>query len=98
VFSEDGCGNLTFDDFLDMFSVLSEMAPLELKLKYAFRVYGTVCDALTCTMNAVSDFDGDDQLGHDDLGRMIRCLTRDELTDEEVEFIIDRVSQATVIN
>lgn len=39
----------------------------------------------------VSDFDGDDQLGHDDLEKMIRCLTRDELTDEEVEFIIDRV-------
>ena len=40
VFSEDGCGNLTFDDFLDMFSVFSEMAPLQLKLKYAFRIYG----------------------------------------------------------
>uniref|UniRef100_A0A915Q0W7 EF-hand domain-containing protein n=1 Tax=Setaria digitata TaxID=48799 RepID=A0A915Q0W7_9BILA len=68
--------NLTFDDFLDMFSVLSEMAPLQLKLKYAFRIY---------------DFDGDDQLGHDDLSKIIRCLTRDELSDEEVEFIIERV-------
>jgi len=76
VFSEDGCGNLTFDDFLDMFSVFSEMAPLQLKLKYAFRIY---------------DYDGDDQLGHDDLSKMIRCLTRDELTDEEVEFIIERI-------
>lgn len=76
VFSDDGAGNLTFDDFLDMFSVFSEMAPLQLKLKYAFRIY---------------DFDGDDQLGHDDLSKMIRCLTRDELTDEEVEFIIERV-------
>ncbi|KAH7666430.1 calcium and integrin binding family member 2 [Aphelenchoides avenae] len=76
VFSEDGNGNLTFDDFLDMFSVFSEMAPLQLKLKYAFRIY---------------DFDGDDYLGHDDLSRMIRCLTRDELTDEEVEFIIERI-------
>ncbi|KAK0428386.1 hypothetical protein QR680_010769 [Steinernema hermaphroditum] len=76
VFSEDGCGNLTFDDFLDMFSVFSEMAPLQLKLKYAFRIY---------------DYDGDDQLGHDDLSKMIRCLTRDELSDEEVEFIIERI-------
>lgn len=40
VFSEDGIGSLTFDDFLDMFSVFSEMAPLDLKLKYAFKVYG----------------------------------------------------------
>uniref|UniRef100_A0A0K0EEC6 Calcium and integrin-binding family member 2 n=1 Tax=Strongyloides stercoralis TaxID=6248 RepID=A0A0K0EEC6_STRER len=76
VFSEDGSGNLTFDDFLDMFSVFSEMAPLQLKLKYAFRIY---------------DFDGDDQIGHDDLSKMIRCLTRDELSDEEVEFIIERI-------
>ncbi|KAI6181972.1 Calcium and integrin-binding family member 2 [Aphelenchoides fujianensis] len=76
VFSEDGCGNLTFDDFLDMFSVFSETAPLHLKLKYAFRIY---------------DYDGDDQLGHDDLSKTIRCLTRDELTDEEVEFIIERI-------
>uniref|UniRef100_A0A1I7XNP5 Calcium and integrin binding family member 2 n=1 Tax=Heterorhabditis bacteriophora TaxID=37862 RepID=A0A1I7XNP5_HETBA len=76
VFSEDGRGNLTFDDFLDMFSVFSEMAPLQLKLKYAFRIY---------------DFDSDDHLGHDDLSKMIRSLTRDELTDEEVEFIIERI-------
>ncbi|KAI6182455.1 Calcium and integrin-binding family member 2 [Aphelenchoides bicaudatus] len=76
VFSEDGCGNLTFDDFLDLFSVFSESAPLKLKLQYAFKIY---------------DFDGDDQLGHDDLSKMIRCLTRDELNDEEVEFIIERI-------
>ncbi|TKR59600.1 hypothetical protein L596_029248 [Steinernema carpocapsae] len=61
---------------LPMFSVFSEMAPLQLKLKYAFRIY---------------DYDGDDQLGHDDLSKMIRCLTRHELSDEEVEFIIERI-------
>lgn len=120
VFSYDGAGNLTFDDFLDMFSVFSEMAPLQLKLKYAFRIYGIwlfffllACYSLnifdrnievkswnfeiyrselkfTDLKNFV-DFDGDDQLGHDDLSKIIRCLTRDELTDEEVEFIIERV-------
>ncbi|GMT07005.1 hypothetical protein PENTCL1PPCAC_29179, partial [Pristionchus entomophagus] len=76
VFSEDGSANLSFDSFLDMFSVLSEMAPLQLKLKYAFRIY---------------DYDGDESLGHDDLSQMIRSLTRDELSDEEVEFIIERI-------
>ncbi|GMR53601.1 hypothetical protein PMAYCL1PPCAC_23796, partial [Pristionchus mayeri] len=76
VFSEDGTANLSFDSFLDMFSVLSEMAPLQLKLKYAFRIY---------------DYDGDEYLGHDDLSQMIRSLTRDELSDEEVEFIIERI-------
>jgi len=76
VFSEDGCGNLTFDDFLDMFSVLSENAPLELKLKYGFRIY---------------DHDQDDLIGRSDLEKVLRCLTREELTDDEVQFIIDRI-------
>lgn len=40
VFSEDGEGNMTLDDFLDMFSVLSEMAPRDLKAYYAFKIYG----------------------------------------------------------
>lgn len=39
-FSEDGEGNLTFDDFVDMFSVLCESAPRELKANYAFKIYG----------------------------------------------------------
>lgn len=39
-FSEDGQGNLSFNDFVDMFSVLSEMAPRELKAIYAFKIYG----------------------------------------------------------
>lgn len=41
-FSEDGEGSLSFNDFVDMFSVLSEMAPRELKAIYAFKIYGTV--------------------------------------------------------
>lgn len=43
VFSEDGDGNMTLDDFLDMFSVLSEMAPRDLKAYYAFKIYGETC-------------------------------------------------------
>lgn len=39
-FSEDGEGNLTFDDFVDMFSVLCESAPRDLKANYAFKIYG----------------------------------------------------------
>lgn len=42
VFSEDGQGNMTLDDFLDMFSVLSEMAPRDLKAYYAFKIYGKI--------------------------------------------------------
>lgn len=41
VFSEDGDGHMTLDNFLDMFSVMSEMAPRDLKAYYAFKIYGT---------------------------------------------------------
>lgn len=44
VFSEDGQGNMTLDDFLDMFSVLSEMAPRDLKAYYAFKIYGEISE------------------------------------------------------
>lgn len=40
VFSSNGTGDLSFDDFLDLLSVFSEHAPRELKLHYAFRIYG----------------------------------------------------------
>ena len=40
MFSEDGQGNMTFDDFLDMFSVFSEAAPRDIKAIYAFKIYG----------------------------------------------------------
>lgn len=45
VFSEDGDGHMTLDNFLDMFSVMSEMAPRDLKAYYAFKIYG-VCRAV----------------------------------------------------
>uniref|UniRef100_A0A914H888 EF-hand domain-containing protein n=1 Tax=Globodera rostochiensis TaxID=31243 RepID=A0A914H888_GLORO len=78
VFSDDRQGNLSFDDFLDMFSVFSEMAPLQLKLKYAFQIY---------------DFDEDGFLGRDDLRAMIVAITKKEMNHErdELEFIVDRV-------
>lgn len=39
-FSRDGEGNLTFEDFLDMLSVFSEQAPRDIKVFYAFKIYG----------------------------------------------------------
>ena len=38
VFSTDGKG-LHFDDMLDMFSVFSVRAPLQLKATYAYKIY-----------------------------------------------------------
>lgn len=40
VFSQDGDGHMTLENFLDMFSVMSEMAPRDLKAYYAFKIYG----------------------------------------------------------
>jgi hypothetical protein len=40
VFSQDGSGNLKFEDFLDMMSVFSEQATRDVKASYAFRIYG----------------------------------------------------------
>ncbi|XP_022794778.1 calcium and integrin-binding family member 2-like isoform X3 [Stylophora pistillata] len=76
VFSPDGDGSLSFDDFLNMMSVLSESAPIELKAKYAFRIF---------------DFDQDDYLGKEDLKQALRALTASELTDEEMEFVSDEL-------
>lgn len=44
-FSRDGEGNLTFEDFLDMLSVFSEQAPRDIKVFYAFKIYGNFCMA-----------------------------------------------------
>lgn len=38
VFSEDMSGDMTFSDFLDMLSVMSNQAPKDLKAAYAFKV------------------------------------------------------------
>lgn len=39
-FSRDGQGNLSFEDFLDFLSVFSEQAPRDIKVFYAFKIYG----------------------------------------------------------
>ncbi len=38
------------------------------------------------------DFDGDSFLGKVDLSRTIGCLTRSELSQEEIDFICEKVS------
>ncbi len=39
----------------------------------------------------LSDFDGDDNLNKNDLEQTIRYLTRDELNEDEILFVVDRV-------
>ncbi|XP_055286686.1 calcium and integrin-binding family member 3 [Moschus berezovskii] len=76
VFSEDGDGHMTLDNFLDMFSVMSEMAPRDLKAYYAFKIY---------------DFNNDDYICAWDLEQTVTKLTRGELSTEEVSLICEKV-------
>ncbi|KAG8298553.1 Calcium and integrin-binding member 3 [Homalodisca vitripennis] len=69
VFSRDGKGNLTFEDFLDLLSVFSEQAPRDIKVFYAFKIY---------------DFDGDQHIGPADIETALKLLTHNELSPEEV--------------
>ncbi|XP_064197399.1 calcium and integrin-binding family member 3-like isoform X2 [Anguilla rostrata] len=76
VFSEDGNGNMTLDDFLDMFSVLSEMAPRDLKAYYAFKIY---------------DFNNDDYICQRDLEKTLNKLTQNELSLGQVRMVCQKV-------
>uniref|UniRef100_A0A1E1XRN3 Putative ca2+-binding kinase n=1 Tax=Amblyomma sculptum TaxID=1581419 RepID=A0A1E1XRN3_AMBSC len=60
VFSSLKDDRMSFEDFLDLLSVLSEEAPVDVKAEYAFQIY---------------DMDDDGVLGEDDLEEVIRRLT-----------------------
>ncbi|XP_035803628.1 calcium and integrin-binding family member 2-like isoform X1 [Amphiprion ocellaris] len=74
-FSEDGQGNLSFNDFVDMFSALCETSPRELKTIYAFKIY---------------DFNRDNFICKDDLQQTLTLLTKGELTEDEVLLVCDK--------
>ncbi|CAH0561908.1 unnamed protein product [Brassicogethes aeneus] len=76
VFSRDGKGNLSFEDFLDLLSVFSEQAPRDIKVFYAFKIY---------------DFDSDQHIGPNDIDQALALLTRQELMPEEKQQIIEKV-------
>ncbi|XP_046661485.1 calcium and integrin-binding family member 2 isoform X2 [Homalodisca vitripennis] len=82
VFSRDGKGNLTFEDFLDLLSVFSEQAPRDIKVFYAFKIY---------------DFDGDQHIGPADIETALKLLTHNELSPEEVAQVCEKaVEEADV--
>jgi len=78
VFSSNGTGDLSFEDFLDLFSMFSEQAPRQLKLSYAFRIY---------------DMDGDGVIGFDDLKTVISRLCAHErgLTPSEIDDVSNKI-------
>jgi Ca2+-binding EF-hand superfamily protein len=46
-FSRTEDGSLTFEDFLDLLSVFSEQAPRDIKVYYAFKIYGEIFSPLS---------------------------------------------------
>lgn len=78
VFSSQGDGSMTFEDFLDMMSVFSDSAPKNVKVEYAFRIY---------------DFDEDDIISSKDLKEVVNRLTGDDqhLTDDDMQQLIDNI-------
>ncbi|XP_018567201.1 calcium and integrin-binding protein 1 [Anoplophora glabripennis] len=60
VFSSHKDGKLSFEDMLDLCSVMSDKCPEKVKAAWAFRIY---------------DFDDDDAVGEDDLIEVINRLT-----------------------
>ena len=60
IFSANGTGNLDFDEFLDLFHVLSPKAEKDVKVLTAFRVY---------------DFDADGYLNEEDITKLIKLTT-----------------------
>ncbi|XP_073999246.1 calcium and integrin binding family member 2 [Rhodnius prolixus] len=75
VFSSDGSGDQSFEEFLDMLSVFSEQATRDIKVYYAFKIY---------------DFDGDNSIGSEDLCKGVNLLSHEELSPEEVSQVCDK--------
>ena len=78
VFSSDETGEtMNFEDFLDMISVFSENAPLQMKADWAFRIF---------------DFDEDGKITASDIERVVRQLCGNEqFSRQELDKIIFHV-------
>ncbi len=78
-FSSERDAKMGFDDFLDLYSVMSDAATPEIKTHFAFSVY---------------DFDSDGVIGRDDLTRVVDRFYRTNekrLTDAERKKIVDKI-------
>jgi Ca2+-binding EF-hand superfamily protein len=83
IFSSDGSGSLGLYEFLLLFSSLSERAPRETKLHYAFKIY---------------DFDQDNFIGVADIEQAVKLLTQGQLSQEEVGQVSRKVLEEADID
>ena len=54
-------------------------------------VYTFLYSFIISALSVYQDFDQDDYLGKEDLKQTLRAITANELTDEEMEFVSDKV-------
>ena len=79
VFNTGGKNGMSFEDFLDMYSAMSEYSNVSVKTHYAFKIY---------------DFDEDGFIGKEDIRQAIDRLVFDEdkhLTKAEINCIIENI-------
>ncbi|NXO53179.1 CIB1 protein, partial [Aramus guarauna] len=80
-------GSMSFEDFLDMLSVFSDSATVDIKSHYAFRIF---------------DFDDNGILDRKDLKKLVNCLTgQDEesrLSHAEMEQLIQNILEESDID
>ncbi|NXW56072.1 CIB1 protein, partial [Eurystomus gularis] len=78
--SENEDDSMSFEDFLDMLSVFSDSAPVDIKSHYAFRIF---------------DFNEDGILDRKDLEQLVNCLTGQgeelRLSNAEMEQLIKNI-------
>ena len=90
--------SLSFENFLDIVYIFSEQAPLEEKIKYAFKIY---------------DEDNDGYIGRDDLHSIVTLMTKKQncigggdqgskndeyLTDQEITIIADKIIEESDVD
>lgn len=90
--------SLSFENFLDVVYIFSEQAPLEDKIKYAFKIY---------------DEDNDGYIGRDDLHSIVTLMTKKQncigggdqgskndeyLTDQEITIIADKIIEESDVD
>ncbi|XP_074090172.1 calcium and integrin-binding protein 1 isoform X1 [Macrotis lagotis] len=79
--------SLSFEDFLDLFSVFSDAATPEIKSHYAFRIF---------------DFDDDGTLNKEDLKQLVNCLTGEgqdtRLSSSEMKQLIENILEESDID
>merc|ERR1719334_154912 len=77
---------MVFEEFLDMMSVLSESAPVQVKAEWAFRMF---------------DSDSDGYLGRMDIQKAVLAITlsgEEQLDEERLDKVVDKVLAETDFN